>query len=310
MAPRQDTKVNSGQSQHRNRSCFTDAEHAHIWRFVAEEFKQKNFLALQRYGDLLWEKYIKAGHSNRTLISLRSHFGRQMYPRMHMADLPKDELFGLLKYFRVNLTDQQVNYLEEKFKCEVQRNSLGIIVLPSNIGDQHVPPRKRWNDGQLTPSATAMRSTILHSRIPENVTQAPSIKDEVVILASKKPRIKRETDDDELIPLATSTPMDVDGCSTNYGELVRCRTLKALAGKLPTDAIFDGVPSETRRQHEEDVKPPLPVRRAGGSNQANVELLRQQIAAARKEVERYDSKINTVKQELHDLLVAKETLSG
>lgn len=159
----------------------------------------------------------------------------------------------------------------------MQRNSLGIIVLPSNIGgtfpeanvypmhaslhvkicerslglDQHVPPRKRWNDGQLTPSATAMRSTILHSRIPENVTQAPSIKDEVVILASKKPRIKRETDDDELIPLATSTPMDVDGCSTNYGELVRCRTLKALAGKLPTDAIFDGVPSETRRQHEE-----------------------------------------------------------
>lgn len=68
--------------------------------------------------------------------------------------------------------------------------------------------------------------------------------------------------------------------------------------------------SASEFRYVEDVKPPLPVRRAGGSNQANVELLRQQIAAARKEVERYDSKINTVKQELHDLLVAKETLSG
>ncbi|KAH7699176.1 hypothetical protein AAVH_33721 [Aphelenchoides avenae] len=315
-------------------NSFTDAEHAHMWRFIAEEFKQKNFIIIQRYGDLLWEKYIKAGHSERTLHSLRSHFGRQMYPRMHMADLPKDELFGLLKHFRVTLTDQQVKYLEEKFRCEVRRNSLGIIVLPSDIEDHHVVPRKRSSDGQLPLTAVVVQSTVPSRRCLEDVRQAP-----------KKPRVKQETDDDELIPLAACTPMGVDATSIKYGELVRGRTLKVLAGQLTTDAIFDGIPSEIRHRHEEfavllkslladgagpqmrtgipkrpthstsalryieDVKPSLSALRADGSKQANIELLRQQIAAAKKEVERYDSTINGVKLELSDIIRAKERLS-
>ncbi|KAH7705910.1 hypothetical protein AAVH_26863 [Aphelenchoides avenae] len=315
-------------------NSFTDAEHAHMWRFIAEEFKQKNFIIIQRYGDLLWEKYIKAGHSERTLHSLRSHFGRQMYPRMHMANLPKDELFGLLKHFRVTLTDQQVKYLEEKFRCEVRRNSLGIIVLPSDIEDHHVLPRKRSSDGQLPLTSAAMQSTVPSRGYLEDVRQAP-----------KKPRVKQETDDDELIPLAASTPMDVDATSNKYGELVRGRTLKVLAGQLTTDAIFDCVPSGIRRRHEEfavllkslvadcarpqmhtaiperathsaselryveDVKPSVSARRAEGSKRADLELLRQQIAAAQKEVERYDSTINAVKHELYDIVDAKERLS-
>ncbi|KAH7717210.1 hypothetical protein AAVH_15399 [Aphelenchoides avenae] len=339
---------------------FTDEEHAHIWQFVAQEYKRKNFLALQRYGDLIWEKYIQLGHSHRTLISLRTHFGRYMYPRMYMADLPKEDLFGLLKYFRVTLGDDHVKYLEEKFQCEVKRNSLGIIIVEGEL-DHRFHVGKRYSDGTRTEPVGAPPVAPYGRRseqlVPAQASSSPLGRlSEGASLAAKKPRIKQEVLElDSGIGEATMGPVQ-NACLSSFGsrnaDVVRTRALTVLSGQASVETLYDSIPEGVRRRHGElatllkslltdcaNVPPqpkPLPatasrpgtvnseahltlpvtrpdlsmMKPPGVSKSSKIAWLQQQIADIKNDIERYDAKIKSTKQDLRRIVECQKTLSS
>ncbi|KAH7694261.1 Protein R06A4.2, partial [Aphelenchoides avenae] len=95
----------------KKRSRYTPLEERQMWHYVASQYA----IGDRGFGQVFWTEFLRNHPISKTPSSLESHFRKKMVPRVHEASIDAEDIFKLMRHFKVILDESAQQRLKQKF---------------------------------------------------------------------------------------------------------------------------------------------------------------------------------------------------